>query len=109
MSETDQEGIQTALEKVKAAMRRAGVNAGLDTEIKDLIQTCMVDLGIAGVNGTKAIISDPMIRLAYITFCKMHDGEPDEFDRYKRTYDEIKAQLSMASDYTDYSMLDEGE
>lgn len=96
---TEQE-MQTALEKVKVAMRRAGVNVPLDNEIVDLIETCMVDLSIAGVDGVNAIITDPMVRLAFITFCKMHDGEPDEFDRLKRTYDEIKAQMSMSTNYT---------
>ena len=100
MSEISTEEMQTALEKVKVAMRRAGVNAGLDTEIEDLIETCMADLGIAGVDGANAIITDPLIRLAYITFCKLHDGEPDDYDRLKKSYDEQKAQLSMSSGYT---------
>lgn len=100
---TEQE-MQTALEKVKVAMRRAGVNVPLDNEIVDLIETCMVDLSIAGVDGVNAIITDPMVRLAFITFCKMHDGEPDEFDRLKRTYDEIKAQMSMSTNYTTWEV-----
>ena len=100
MSEISTEDMQTALGKVKVAMRRAGVNAGLDTEIEDLIETCMADLGIAGVDGANAIITDPLIRLAYITFCKLHDGEPDDYDRLKKSYDEQKAQLSMSSGYT---------
>lgn len=100
---TEQE-MQTALGKVKVAMRRAGVNEPLDNEIVDLINTCMVDLNIAGVDGVNAIITDPMVRLAFITFCKMHDGEPDEFDRLKRTYDEIKAQMSMSTNYTTWEV-----
>ncbi len=100
---TEQE-MQTALEKVKVAMRRTGVNVPLDNEIVDLINTCMVDLSIAGVDGVNAIITDPMVRLAFITFCKMHDGEPDEFDRLKRTYDEIKAQMSMSTNYTTWEV-----
>ena len=100
MSEISTEEMETALGKVKVAMRRAGINAGLDTEIIDLIETCMADLGIAGVDGANAIITDPLIRLAYITFCKLHDGEPDDYDRLKKSYDEQKAQLSMSSGYT---------
>ena len=100
MSEISTEEMETAVGKVKVAMRRAGINAGLDTEIEDLIETCMADLGIAGVDGANAIITDPLIRLAYITFCKLHDGEPDDYDRLKKSYDEQKAQLSMASGYT---------
>ena len=102
MSEINAEEMQKALEKVRVAMRRAGVSVGLDEEIKDLIETCMADLGIAGVNGTKAIITDPLIRLAYITFCKLHDGEPDEYERLKRSYDEQKAQLITATGYTNW-------
>lgn len=100
MSEITSEEMQTALEKVKVAMRRAGVDVGLDTEVMDLIETCLADLGIAGVDGASAIITNPLIRLAYITFCKMHNGEPDEYDRLKKSYDEQKAQLSMATGYT---------
>ena len=100
MSEITEEEMETALSKVKAAMRRAGVNAGLDTEIEDLIETCMADLGIAGVDGANAIITDPLIRLAYITFCKLHDGKSDDKEWLKKSYDEQKAQLSMASGYT---------
>ena len=100
MSEYIDTEMQEALEKVKVAMRRAGVHVGLDTEITDLIESCLADLGIAGVDGTQVILTDPLIRLAYITFCKMHDGEPDEYDRLKRSYDEQKSQLSMATGYT---------
>lgn len=92
--------LDEALEKVKVAMRRAGVNVGLDNEIKDLIATCLADLGIAGVNGPNAIITNPLIRLAYITFCKLHDGDPDDREWLKKSYDEQKAQLSMATGFT---------
>ena len=95
-----------ALAKVKVAMRRSGVNTGLDTEITDLIDSCLADLGIAGVNGAQAIITDPLIRLSFITFCKLHDGAPEEYDRLKKSYDEQKAQLSMATGYTDWGDLD---
>ena len=100
MSEISTEEMETAVGKVKVAMRRAGVNVGLDTEIEDLIETCMADLGIAGVDGANAIITDPLIRLAYITFCKLHDGKSDDKEWLKKSYDEQKAQLSMASGYT---------
>lgn len=100
MADIDTEEMDAALEKVKVAMRRAGVHVGLDGEITDLIETCLADLGIAGVNGPYAIITNPLIRLAYITFCKLHDGDPDEREWLKKSYDEQKAQLSMASGYT---------
>jgi hypothetical protein len=36
----------------------------------------------------------------------MNFGEVSDYDRLKASYDEQKAQLSMASSYTDYSMLE---
>lgn len=108
MSEYTNEEMQDALAKVKVAMRRAGVNEGLDTEITDLIEACLADLGIAGVDGTKVILTDPLVRTAYITYCKLHSGEPDQYDRLKASYDEQKAQLSMATGYTTWSEVLDG-
>lgn len=33
----------------------------------------------------------------------MNFGEVDDYDRYKQSYDEQKAQMSMNSDYTEWS------
>jgi hypothetical protein len=92
--------MQAALLKVKTAMRITAFD--FDDEILDLMHAAMVDLGIAGVNGAKAIISDSLIRTAVITYCRMMFGQPDEYERLKRSYDEQKAQLSMASGYTNW-------
>lgn len=89
---------EIALAKVKLAMRIT--DDEFDTEILDLIDTALADLGIAGVNGLSAVISDALVMKAVITFCKMSFGEPDEYDRLKKSYDEQKAQLSMATGYT---------
>lgn len=91
------------LDKVRLALRI--MTSEFDTELSDLISAAYLDLGIAGV--TPVIETDPLVIRAVCTYCKMHFGEPDEYDRLKASYDEQKAQLSMASDYTDYSMLEE--
>lgn len=87
------------IDKVKLALRIT-TNA-FDVEIADLIEAALKDLGIAGV--TNDDITDPLIIRAVITYCKCHFGEPDEYDRLKRSYDEQKAQMSMATGYTTWT------
>jgi len=87
------------LEKVKLALRIT-TNA-FDDELNDLISAAQIDLGIAGVVIPDEI--DAIVSRAVITYCKLHFGEPDEYDRIKASYDEQKAQLSMCADYTDFS------
>jgi hypothetical protein len=43
-----------------------------------------------------------LVKRAVITYCKMHFGEPDGYDRLKASYDEQKAQLSTCTGYTDW-------
>lgn len=88
------------LEKVKLALRIT--TDAFDTELTDLIEAAKIDLGIAGVVVplTTEVALDLIIQRAIITYCKLNFGEPDEYDRLKRSYDEQKAQLSMATGYT---------
>jgi hypothetical protein len=84
------------LEKVKLALRIT-TNA-FDSELTDLISAAQMDLGIAGVVIPDEI--DAIVSRAITTYCKLNFGEPDDYDRLKRSYDEQKAQLSMATGYT---------
>lgn len=89
------------IEKVKLALRIT-TNA-FDYEIETLIEAAKADLGIAGVEVPEII--DPICERAIITYCKLYFGEPDKaemFDRLKASYDEQKAQLSMATGYTQW-------
>lgn len=93
---------QTAtLNKVKLSLRV--VTTAFDSELNDLIDAACDDLGIAGVDGTSATETDYLVIRAITTYCKMHFGEPDEYERLKESYDEQKAQLSMATGYTTWS------
>lgn len=87
------------LDKVKLALRIT-TNA-FDSELNDLISAAQLDLGIAGVVIPDEI--DAIVSRAVITYCKLHFGEPDEYDRIKASYDEQKAQLAMCADYTNFS------
>lgn len=84
------------LEKVKLALRIT--TDAYDSELNDLIDAAQHDMGIAGV-----VIPDEhdaLVSRAIVTYCKLHFGEPDDYDRLKASYDEQKAQLSMATGYT---------
>jgi hypothetical protein len=84
------------LEKVKLALRIT--TDAFDDELNNLILAAQTDLGIAGVVVPEEL--DAICTVAIVTYCKLHFGEPDEYDRLKASYDEQKAQLSMATGYT---------
>lgn len=86
------------LEKVKMALRIT--TDAFNDELNDLIDASKLDLGIAGVVVPQTI--DAICTRAVITYCKLHFGEPDDYDRLKASYDEQKAQLSMATGYTEW-------
>lgn len=87
------------LDAVKLALRIS--TDAFDSELNDLIAAALIDLRQAGI--TNADETDPMIRRAIVTFCKLNFGQPDEYDRLKRSYDEQKAQLGMATGYTTWT------
>lgn len=88
------------LEKVKLALRIK--SQAFDSEIEDLIAAGLADLGLAGVTAAQELEADPLITRAVVTYCRVNFGEPDDYDRMKKSYDEQKAQLSMATGYTDW-------
>lgn len=87
------------IDKVKMALRVT--TDAFDYELLDLIDAAQTDLGIAGVTLPASL--DQICDRAIITYCKVHFGEPDEYDRLKASYDEQKAQLSMATGYTTWT------
>lgn len=86
----------TALIEATKLALRIKTNA-FDAQISGLLESAMQDLDIAGV---VAPYSDALVTTALITYVRMHFGQPDDYDRLKASYDEQKAQLSMASGYT---------
>ena len=91
------------LDAVKLALRIT--TTAFDDELNQLIEAAKTDLGIAGVTVPVTTESDldQIIQRAIITYCKLNFGELDRvemYDRLKASYDEQKAQLSMATGYT---------
>ena len=72
-----------------------------DVEVERLLNAAMLDLGVAGVVIPSDI--DNLVRQAAITYFLMHFGQPDNYERLKRSYDEQKAQLSTKTGYTTWT------
>ena len=85
----------------KAKLARRIVTDAFDSQISDLLSAAFADMAIAGVELPETLT--PIVETAAITYVAMHFGEPDEYDRLKRSYDEQKAQLSTATGYTNWS------
>lgn len=84
----------TMLEKIKLALRIT--TDAFDEEILDLQEAALADLALVGIENPE---TDPLIARAIITYCRVNFGEPDDYDRLKKSYDEQKAQLIMATGY----------
>lgn len=91
--------MDNVLNSIKLALRIT--TDAFNAELVDLLNAALLDLGIAGV--TTDSTSDPLILRAVITYCKLHFGQPDDYDRLKRSYDEQKAQLATATGYTTWT------
>jgi hypothetical protein len=87
---------------VEAAKLAARITTHVyDSQIQDLLETALLDLGVAGV-----VIPEDMgglVMQAAITFFLMRFGDPDNYERLKASYDEQKAQLATCTGYTTWT------
>ena len=70
-----------------------------DEEIYEYIEAAKLDLGIAGV---ETAVADSLVNKAILTYVRMSFGAPANYDKLKAAYDEQKAQMMMATGYTDW-------
>lgn len=92
------------LDLVKMALRIT--TDAFDNELQQLIDSALIDLGFGGaISEVLTEDGDPVVKQAVITYCKMNFGLPEDYDRLKRSYDEQKAQLGTATNYTDWGVL----
>ena len=94
------------LDKVKLALLIS--TNDFDTELNDLIGAALIDLKIGDVNEdvTVSTTTDSAIIRAVCCYCgyqfELQHGALNRADSYKRAYDEMKAQLSMATGYANW-------
>ena len=96
------------LDRVKLALLISSND--FDDEIEDLIGAAVLDLNIAGVDNDTVVSDNPSDKLIIRAICSycgyqfelMH-GTLDRADAFKKSYDEQKAQLGMATNYTTWA------
>ena len=88
--------METMLAAAKMALRIT--TTAFDSEITSLLNAALLDLGVAGVIVPAEI--NALVQQACITYVRANFGQPDDYDRMKRSYDEQKAQLSTCTGYT---------
>lgn len=93
--------METMLAAAKMALRIT--TTAFDSEITSLLNAALLDLGVAGVVVPAEI--NALVQQACITYVRMNFGQPDEYDRLKKSYDEQKAQLATATGYTDWLVV----
>lgn len=96
------------LDKVKLALLIS--TNDFDSELTDLIGAAFIDLNIGDVDPDKTIstTTDPAIIRAVCCYCgyqfELLHGSLERSQAFKRSYDEQKAQMGMASGYTVWGM-----
>jgi len=94
------------LDKVKLALLISSND--FDTELSDLIGSAFIDLNIGDVNEdvTVSTTTDAAIIRAVCCYVgyqfELEHGALNRADAFKRSYDEQKAQLSMATGYANF-------
>ena len=92
------------LDKVKLALLIS--TEDFDDELEDLIGAAFIDLNIGDVDPDVTFIetTDPAIIRAVCSYCgyqfELMHGTLQRSEAFKKSYDEQKAQLSMATNYT---------
>ena len=87
----------------KAKLAARITTTAFDSQISDLLDAAFLDLGVAGVEVPETV--DALVTQAAITYVLLNFGQPDEYERLKRSYDEQKAQLSTCTGYTNWVVI----
>lgn len=95
------------IEKIKLALLISTTD--FDSELIDLMYAAFIDLNIGDIDPTKteSTTTDPAIIRAVISYCgyqfELLHGSIERSQAFKKSYDEMKAQMGMASGYTVWS------
>lgn len=87
----------TLTEKMRAALRISNTSAKITEEIEDCIAACKADLANDGVKVIDE--KDALVKRAITLYCKAEFGYNDKAEEFRKSYDMLKARLSMSKEY----------
>ena len=67
-----------------------------DTEIRDLIESCVLELKIAGVQGK---LTDPLYRQAVKLYVKAHFGYDSDNERFLKAFQNLRDSMALSGEY----------
>lgn len=85
---------------VKTALRIRS-NTFDATEIMPLIEACMADLKLAGVQRAESY--DPLVRRAIVLYVKANFGYSEDSARYDAAYSALKNAMALSGEYGGFS------
>lgn len=89
----------TLTEKMRAALRISSTSDKITEEIEDCIAACKADLANDGVKVIDE--KDALIKRAITLYCKAEFGYNDKAEEFRKSYDTLKARLSMSKEYNE--------
>lgn len=87
---------ETLLPEARCWIRRSSVS-DLDTEVKQTVAACFLDMSGAGVVNFDP--ADPLLQQAAKLYLKAHFGFNAESAKYEAAYEHLKISMSLCSDY----------
>lgn len=67
-----------------------------DTEVRDLVESCVLELKIAGVQGK---LTDPLYRQAVKLYAKAHFGYDSDSEKFLKAFQNLRDSMTLSGEY----------
>lgn len=67
-----------------------------DAEVRDLVESCVLELKIAGVQGK---LTDPLYRQAVKLYAKAHFGYDSDSERFLKAFQNLRDSMALSGEY----------
>lgn len=67
-----------------------------ETEIRDLVESCVLELKIAGVQGK---LTDPLYKQAIKLYAKAHFGYDSESEKFLKAFQNLRDSMALSGEY----------